>query len=239
MALDLGLDAYPAPTPTTKYQSATKQIGLLAHETYYYIGYLFRRPFMKRPVVQPPSDQALRIGVVLPGNWDLYESNDEIMISRHDPVRIYGCVGMDLALLRHPELLKDFVDRTGADLDYKIRLRFGPKMETQEYGRLKESNKKITVTKGTTISNREFYEDDVMQSYDPSYRELPEYFDDHQSIYLETNVPPGTCFYPHEVADECEDVLKNLDSLFMRYSEPNHHVSSRDGIPLLRRHQFP
>jgi hypothetical protein len=146
---------------------------------------------------------------------------------------------MDLALFRHPELLKDFVDRTGADLDYKIRLRFGPKMETQEYGRLKESNQKITVTKGTTISNREFYEDDAMQSYDPSYRELPEYFDDHQSIYLETNVPPGTCFYPHEVADECEDVLKNLDSLFMRYSEPNHHVSSRDGIPLLRRQQFP
>lgn len=40
MARDLGLEAYPSPTTTTRYQSAGSQLGLLAHETYYYIGYL-------------------------------------------------------------------------------------------------------------------------------------------------------------------------------------------------------
>jgi uncharacterized SAM-binding protein YcdF (DUF218 family) len=47
MALDVGLDADPSPTPTTKYQGLSSQAGLLAHETYYYIGYLLKRPFLK------------------------------------------------------------------------------------------------------------------------------------------------------------------------------------------------
>ena len=40
MARDIGLEAYPSPTPTTRYQSVGSQLKLLAHETYYYIGYL-------------------------------------------------------------------------------------------------------------------------------------------------------------------------------------------------------
>jgi uncharacterized SAM-binding protein YcdF (DUF218 family) len=47
MAVDLGFDADPSPTPTTRYHSLTSQAGLLAHETYYYIGYLLKRPFLR------------------------------------------------------------------------------------------------------------------------------------------------------------------------------------------------
>jgi uncharacterized SAM-binding protein YcdF (DUF218 family) len=47
MARDLGLVADPSPTPSTRYQGLRSQAGLLAHETYYYIGYLLRRPFGK------------------------------------------------------------------------------------------------------------------------------------------------------------------------------------------------
>lgn len=39
MARDVGLDAYPSPTPTTRYQGWRSQIESLAHETYYYTGY--------------------------------------------------------------------------------------------------------------------------------------------------------------------------------------------------------
>ena len=46
MATDVGLAAAPSPTPTTRYQGLKSQIGLLAHETYYYTGYLLRRPFL-------------------------------------------------------------------------------------------------------------------------------------------------------------------------------------------------
>jgi uncharacterized SAM-binding protein YcdF (DUF218 family) len=45
MARDIGLEAYPSPTPTTRYQGWKSQLGSLAHETYYYIGYLLRRTF--------------------------------------------------------------------------------------------------------------------------------------------------------------------------------------------------
>ena len=45
MAQDVGLTAEPSPTPSTRYQSLKSQLRLLAHETYYYIGYLIRRTF--------------------------------------------------------------------------------------------------------------------------------------------------------------------------------------------------
>lgn len=46
MATDVGLVAEPSPTPSTRYQGLKSQITLLGHETYYYIGYLLRRPFL-------------------------------------------------------------------------------------------------------------------------------------------------------------------------------------------------
>jgi uncharacterized SAM-binding protein YcdF (DUF218 family) len=48
MAIDVGFEAYPSPTPTTRFESVRSQAGLLAHETYYYIGYLLRRAFLKK-----------------------------------------------------------------------------------------------------------------------------------------------------------------------------------------------
>jgi len=47
MARDIGLEAYPSPTLTTRYQGWRSQLGSLAHETYYYIGYLLRRTFRR------------------------------------------------------------------------------------------------------------------------------------------------------------------------------------------------
>lgn len=46
MAQDVGFSAAPSPTPSTRYTGLRSQIGLLAHETYYYAGYLLRRPFL-------------------------------------------------------------------------------------------------------------------------------------------------------------------------------------------------
>src|SRR5688500_6096296 len=45
MARDIGLDAYPSPTTTTRYRSWRSRSEALAHETYYYIGYLAWRAF--------------------------------------------------------------------------------------------------------------------------------------------------------------------------------------------------
>ena len=46
MARDVGFVADPSPTPSTRYQGVRSQLSLLMHETYYYIGYLLRRPFL-------------------------------------------------------------------------------------------------------------------------------------------------------------------------------------------------
>jgi len=45
MASDVGLEAYPSPTPTTRYRGWKSQMGSLVHETYYYIGYVVRNVF--------------------------------------------------------------------------------------------------------------------------------------------------------------------------------------------------
>ena len=40
MARDLGIDAYPAPTPTSRYRSWQAKAGFLAREVVFYTGYL-------------------------------------------------------------------------------------------------------------------------------------------------------------------------------------------------------
>jgi len=46
MAHDLGINAYPSPTPTTRYTGLRSRIGFLLRETYYYALYLCQRPFV-------------------------------------------------------------------------------------------------------------------------------------------------------------------------------------------------
>ena len=43
MARDLGIDAYPSPTPTSRYRTWKSKLGFLMRETYFYISYLLRR----------------------------------------------------------------------------------------------------------------------------------------------------------------------------------------------------
>ena len=41
MALDLGMDAYPSPTRTSRYQSLGTQVPMLAREIWFTLSYLF------------------------------------------------------------------------------------------------------------------------------------------------------------------------------------------------------
>ena len=167
------------------------------------------------PVQQ--SKLAIRIGWALPQNWSLEESKGQILIARKEPVRSHGCMGLDLGWLRHPELLQEHVEKYGITSDYKIRLRIEPRMDLSEYARLEEVNSQIRVTKRTMISDREFFEAGAMSSFDPRYRELPEYYDKDSSIYLGTTLHPWECIYPADVAKECESVLQALGTIFTRY----------------------
>ena len=45
MARDLGLDAHPAPTPTSRYRSWRTRAGFLGREVFFYSQYLLQRPF--------------------------------------------------------------------------------------------------------------------------------------------------------------------------------------------------
>jgi hypothetical protein len=162
---------------------------------------------------------ALRIKREMPPNWSVEKSGNEIIVSRKEPVRTHICVGLDLSWMRHPEMLREFVDKEGVTQPYKIRLRLVPKLDLAEYHRLKAVNDEIKVTRDTVISNREFFEDDAMESFDPSYRELPVYFTEDSSVYVESTLYPWDCIYPWKDASECEQVRLIVDSFFSRYPE--------------------
>src|SRR5687767_16034650 len=58
-------------------------------------------------------DLATRVRWVLPPNWTLEEHDHELIISRKNPVKSHNCIGLDLSWMRHRELLKQFVDKSG------------------------------------------------------------------------------------------------------------------------------
>ena len=162
---------------------------------------------------------ALRIARQLPANWSLEKSGDQIIVSRKEPVRTHGCIGLDLSWTKHPEMLREFVEKYGVTRPYRIRLRLGPKLEVAEYREAYTVNDQISVNKSTVIQNREFYEDEAMRSFDPSYRELPVYFTEDSSIYVETTLHPWECIYPRVDAADCEQVRSTVDSFFVSYPE--------------------
>lgn len=45
IAHDIGLNAHPSPTPTSRYRTWKTKTGFLLRETYFYAGYLLRRAF--------------------------------------------------------------------------------------------------------------------------------------------------------------------------------------------------
>ncbi|MEW9671534.1 YdcF family protein [Ammoniphilus sp. 3BR4] len=45
LAKDMGMEAYPSPTPTSVYKSMDTRLSFLGRETFFYIGYLLTKPF--------------------------------------------------------------------------------------------------------------------------------------------------------------------------------------------------
>src|SRR5258705_9186843 len=168
---------------------------------------------------QERSEFASRIAAVLPPTWSLQERDNEVIVTRQEPVRLFTCVAVDVSLLRDEDRFKQFVDRVSVTGNFRIRMRRAAKLEASEYTRLKSINDQIVVTKSTLISNREFYEDGAMRSFDSGYHELPQYYDDSSSIYVETTAHPYECIYPRAVAEECDMIRQSFDSLFSRYSK--------------------
>ena len=162
---------------------------------------------------------ASRIAAELPQNWSLEKSGDQIIFSRKEPIRTHGCIGLDLSWVRHPEMLREFVGEYGVTGPYKIRLRFGPRLDFAEYHRVNETNDQIRVNKSTVIQDREFFEDEAMRSFHPTYREQPIYYTEDSSIYVETTRHPWECIYPPVDARDCERVRLTLDTFFARYPE--------------------
>ena len=67
MAHDVGLEAYPSPTTTTRYTGFRSQFTELTRETFYYLGYSVRS-FLRLPETSVQSAAVLEMRSVDPGN---------------------------------------------------------------------------------------------------------------------------------------------------------------------------
>ena len=116
--------------------------------------------------------------------------------------------------MRDEDRFKQFVDRNAVMGTYRIRMRRTAKLDwSRIHIDSSALNDQIVVTKSTLITNREFYEDGAMRSFDSRYPELPQYYDDTSSIYVETTAHPYECIYPRAVAEECDMIRESFDSV--------------------------
>lgn len=63
IAEDLGLTAYSAPTPTTRYRSFDTKLGFLVRETLYYQRYQLHRIFCRYPSCQVALFQSVKFSM--------------------------------------------------------------------------------------------------------------------------------------------------------------------------------
>lgn len=77
MAYDVGLDAYPSPTSTTRYTGFRSQAGELTRETFYYLGYTVSS-FLRLPSTQTVALSASVETTATPGNYDFADHVEQL-----------------------------------------------------------------------------------------------------------------------------------------------------------------
>ena len=88
MAEDVGLDAYPSPTQTTRYTGFRSQVGELTRETFYYLGYTISS-FLKLPPAQSVAMSA-SVETLVAGNTDF--DNHVVELRKRLPSRDFSIV---------------------------------------------------------------------------------------------------------------------------------------------------
>jgi len=167
---------------------------------------------IKNRIVEPADDLAqieTKIKSVLPAGWSLKREGKTFQLTRSENLWVYGSMQMDI---RAP--LEEWAKKYGTEVTYTITLRFAPRLPNEQYAQLKQERapyERILNEGAPTIKE---WERGVNEF---NARQLPIYFTDRYSIYVEKSDGYLERVYPESAGDECKQVIGSLDRLFHRY----------------------
>lgn len=150
---------------------------------------------------------------ILPKDWTIISNPNEFILSRDAEVKFYNDESM-----YDGEKIEDRA-KAGFMKKFEIKLALSPLVKQFTYNKIKSTNDKIVVDKGTPIKQADFYINNrgALQAYDSKYNALPDYYGDDFSIYCYTTCSPFLCIWPEEVETECYGIIEKIGKLFKKY----------------------
>jgi hypothetical protein len=110
--------------------------------------------------------------------------------------------------------LEEWAKKYGTEVTYTLTLRLAPLLPNERYAQLKQERapyERILNEGALTIKE---WERGVNEF---NARQLPIYFTDRYSIYVEKSDGYLERVYPESAGDECKQLIGSLDKLFHRY----------------------
>jgi hypothetical protein len=151
---------------------------------------------------------------ILPAGWSLSAEENTFTLSRNEKVWLYVQVAWDLADLR--KSFEEQVKKYGGQEQYKIKLRFVPRLTDAEFQQLKLNREPYEKILNEGASTKSEWGEAVGEFYK---HKVPVYLTEKYSVFAEKSNDYPTRVYPDSVLSECKQVLDSLDSLFQRYEK--------------------
>ena len=114
------------------------------------------------------------------------------------------------------ESFEETVKRNGSLENYRIILRFAPRLSDSEYEKLKAEREPFEKVFNEGARSKSEWGENIAEFYK---HKVPVYVTDKYSVFAERSDDYPTEIYPESVVPECKRVIGALDTLFPRYEK--------------------
>lgn len=182
-----------------------------------------------------------KISEILQPGWEVKQNGNIIVVSRNEPVSMYGNVAMPAIRAG----LKEAMIERSHPLEYKITIEIGDLILKADRERMLEANRKTELeldrirdlmgsfqTKGEfsprNDDEKRLYEEYRTALRDLPYEKIPELYDEQLSYFVSTTRHRNESFsFPREER-ECRAVLENIFSFLDGYRDLNAQTKDED-----------
>lgn len=160
----------------------------------------------------PDRDIEHKLRSILPEGWSLATHEDTFTLLRGEKVWLYVQVGWDV----RGESFEESVKRYGSLENYRIILRFAPRLSASEFEKLRLEREPFARVLNEGGRSKSEWGKAVEEFYK---HRVPVYVTDNYSVFAEKSDDYPVKIYPESVTAECKRVLASLDALFPRYEK--------------------
>lgn len=160
----------------------------------------------------PDPDVEHKLRSILPEGWSLATQENTFTLMRNEKVWLYVQVGWDI----RTESFEESIKRYGSLENYRIILRFEPKLSATEYDKLRLAREPFARVLNEGGQSKREWDEAIDQFYK---HKVPVYVTEKYSVFAERSDAYPVRIYPESVEPECKLVLASLDALFPRYEK--------------------